>query len=158
MNYNNNLSMRDLKKNLDNVRLDLILDAISGAEINKDPKDEAFKGAVTKVYINSQQLNAEELSLLVDSTPNSEHRNGNVVCTFRLGRQFAQENQAQLGGLLTDKVRKSVEGVYSQRTALAAGKTPLQAAPVSGQSEGIVSRFMSKLTKSRHQESSFGLG
>jgi len=158
MNYNNNLNMRDLKKNLDNVRLSNILDAVSDAEINQDPKDQVSKGVVTKLYINSQQLNAEELSMLIDSAPNSNHQNGRVVCTWKLGRQFVAENEDKLGDMLTEKLKKSVENTFQQRTALANGGALNSPQPVQAQNEGFVSRLIGKLTRPKQQESSFGLG
>lgn len=158
MNYNNNLNMRDLKKNLDNVRLSNILDAVSDAEINKDPKDQANKGVMTKLYINSQHLNAEEVSLLVDAAPNSNHQSGRVVCTWKLGRQFVSENEDKLGDLLADKLKKSVENMFQQRTALANGGAMSNPEPVQAQSEGFVSRLIGKLSRPKQQESSFGLG
>lgn len=158
MNYNNSLNMRDLKKNVSNVRLDLILEAVATAELNVDPKDQASKGAVTKLYINTLNLNPEEKSLLVDCAPSSVSANGRLVCTFRLGKQFASENHERLAPLLTDKISKSVQSVYTQRMAMAAGKAPLTQAPVATQSEGLVSRLISKLTKPKHVEASYSLG
>lgn len=158
MNYNNNLNMRDLKKNLEAVRLPNIMESVAKAEINKEHRDLAAKGSVTKMYINSEHLNPEELSLLVDAAPRGVHKDGHVVCTWILGPQFTSENEGQLNELLTVKLKGDVEKLFQQRTALAKDGAPTNPEPLKAQSEGLVSRFLGKLSRPKHQESSFGLG
>jgi len=160
MSLNNNFNLRDLQKNVDNIRIEHLVEAVEGAKLNDMAVPEKEKGFQAKLYVDVQALNAEEMSLLRDSTPLPSYAGGKFVATYRLGKQFMEENKDNLQQLLIGKLNQAVTTTYDARMAKANEGVVMQNSKLPApKEEGFFARLVGSFSnkKPAHQESSMGM-
>lgn len=157
----------DIRKNIQSIRMDEIHRAISSSSmITRDANYGSNKsqGTEVKLLFSTSGLNAEEMSLLRDSAPNMNYASGNMSCTWKLSRRFAQENKDNLHEMMMGRMEKEVDSLYEVRSKKlneGAKELPEQGttrlATIEG--SGLWSKIATSmgLEKPRH-ESSLGMG
>ena len=118
MNYIDRATSRDLRKNVENVRMDVICQVVLNSNFElKEPGKASTKigGKEAKLYFNTSSLNIESLSLLRDSVPSLNYTTGHLSCGWRLSTRFAEENRDNLHEMMMQRVIKEVEQVFSLR-------------------------------------------
>lgn len=158
MSLNSNYNLRDLKKNIENIRIDNLIQAVSGAELHSG--NDKTKHVQTKLLIDVQTLNPEEMSLLRDSAPSPSYAGGKFVATYRMGKQFMEENKDNMQELLIGKLSKTVKATYEARVEQANEGAILRDSQLPTQKEGFFARLVGSFTskpKPVHQESAIGM-
>lgn len=155
---NSSYSLRDLKKNIENVRIDHLLDVVGSGKLSKVAKDSAF---LAKIVIDSKALNPEELSLLRDSANGPSNGGGSFISTFKLSKQFVKENEENLEQILVGRLHSGVKSTYESRLEHSLGTQPVResALPVK-QEKGLWGRLVDTLSskpKPQHHESAMGM-
>ena len=118
MNYIDSATSRDLRKNVENVRMDVICQVVLNSNFELKDAGKAgnkVSGKEAKLYFNTSDLNVESLSLLRDSVPSLNYTTGHLSCGWRLSSRFADENRDNLHEMMMQRVIKEVEQVFSLR-------------------------------------------
>jgi hypothetical protein len=163
MNYLDSATSRDLRKNVENVRMDLICEAILSSNFElKDlgAGDNKQSGKEAKLFFNTSALNVESLSLLRDSVPSLNYTTGHLSCGWRLSTRFTEENRDNLHEMMMQRVIKEVEQVFNIRQeAMKGAQVPIREATVVGQVEapGFWAKVGSVLGVEKRREHDAGM-
>jgi hypothetical protein len=159
MSHNHNFNLRDIKKNIENVRIDNLIEAVEGAELHVS--DDKTKHSQAKLLVDVQTLNAEEMSLLRDSAPLPAYAGGKFSATYRMGKVFMDENKDNMQELLVGKLVKAVNSTYEARIEQANEGVQLRDSKLPApKEEGFFARLVGSFSskpKPVHQESSMGM-
>lgn len=158
MSLSSHYNLRDLKKNVENIRIDNLIQAVSGAELHSG--DDKTKHFQAKLLIDVQTLNPEEMSLLRDSAPLPSYAGGKFVAAYRMGKQFMEENKDNMHEMLIGKLSKAVTATYEARVEQANEGVFMRDSQLPTQKEGFFARLVGSFTskpKPVHQESSMGM-
>jgi hypothetical protein len=113
-----NPTTKDIRKNIQNVRMSEIHRAISDSNmITRDSNygNNKTQGTEVKLLFSTSGLNTEEMSLLRDSAPNMSYASGKVSCAWKLSRRFAEENKNNLHQMMMNRMGKEVNALYGLR-------------------------------------------
>ncbi len=168
MNYIDSATSRDLRKNVENVRMDAICETVlkSNFELRDFGKAGGkVSGKEAKLFFDTSELNVESLSLLRDSVPSLNYTSGHLSCGWRISSRFAEENKDNLHEMMMRRVIKEIEQVYELRQEAMKGG-PVEKLPTSGTVVGHIEEpgFWAKvgsvlgIEKRRDHEPSIGLG